>query len=201
MEPVASPPPVHIVSGLPRSGTSMMMAMLQAGGLELLTDNARGPDRDNPRGYFELEAVKELSRGQQVPWLERAHGKAVKVISRLLYELPASCHYNVIFMRRPLGEVMASQRQMVLERGGAVDGRQEARLAQVFADHLAEVEAWMAANEQMRSLVVDYPDVLSRPLEQAGIVADFLQLPLAADAMAAAVDPALYRQRHCAGSE
>ena len=78
MEPVASPPPVHIVSGLPRSGTSMMMAMLEAGGLELLTDNARGPDRGNPRGYFELEAVKGLPRGQQAPWLERAPGKGVR---------------------------------------------------------------------------------------------------------------------------
>ena len=201
MEPVASPPPVHIVSGLPRSGTSLMMAMLQAGGLERLTDNARGPDRENPRGYFELEAVKGLRRGQQAPWLERAPGKGVKVISRLLYGLPACCDYNVILMRRPIGEVLASQRQMVLARGGAVDAGQEASLAQVFGDHLAEVEAWMAVNNNMRSLAVDYPDVVSRPVEQASRVADFLQLPMEVEAMAATVDPALHRQRLCAGPE
>src|SRR4026207_1990286 len=88
------------VSGLPRSGTSMMMAMLQAGGVELISDGIRKPDIDNPRGYFELEAVKRLAKNPDTTWLAGSNGKVVKVVSSLLKHLPSLYQYDVIFMNR-----------------------------------------------------------------------------------------------------
>src|SRR4026209_2745330 len=94
--------PIVVVSGLPRSGTSMMMQMLQAGGLEILTDAVRTPDGSNPKGYFEFEAVKDLDKGQAPAWLAGARGKAVKIVSSLVRWLPESNDYQVIFMQRNL---------------------------------------------------------------------------------------------------
>jgi len=147
---------ITVVSGLPRSGTSMMMQMLGAGGLAVLTDGKRGADADNPRGYYEYEAVKSL--GQDASWLASAGGKAVKIVSALLIHLPDGFDYRVIFMRRPIAEVLASQRAM-LDRlghagprgdesgnhcGQAPPGR--ARLAGVLAVLAQSQEAVMAAN-------------------------------------------------------
>ena len=89
---------VTIVSGLPRSGTSMMMKMLEAGGIELLIDRVRVADADNPKGYYEFERVKQIETDQA--WLPEAQGKAVKMISALLRHLPADCRYRIIFMER-----------------------------------------------------------------------------------------------------
>src|SRR5215207_9218271 len=90
----ASKQSVVIVSGLPRSGTSMMMRMLAEGGLPVLTDELRGADDDNPQGYLELEVVRQLKEGN-VRWLENAQGKAVKVISSLLDYLPREYPYKI----------------------------------------------------------------------------------------------------------
>jgi len=103
--------PIYVVSGLPRSGTSLMMRMLDAGGVPAVTDRIRTADDDNPRGYFELEAVKRTK--QDPSWLDDAPGKAVKVISQLLCELPPDRAYKVIVMRRKLGEVSAAQKTML----------------------------------------------------------------------------------------
>jgi hypothetical protein len=113
--------PITVVSGLPRSGTSMMMQMLEAGGMQLLTDGVRQADEQNPKGYYELEAVKGLDKGEDTPWLADARGKAVKIISFLLTWLPDTYDYGVIFMERNLDEVVMSQNAMLRHRGHATD--------------------------------------------------------------------------------
>ena len=125
---------VTVVSGLPRSGTSMMMRMLEAGGMEPVTDDLRTADEDNPKGYYEFERVKDLERDQA--WLEDARGRFVKVISMLLRHLPSGHRYKIIFMRRKMEEILASQRQMLVRRGEWPDRVSDARMAEMFAKHL-----------------------------------------------------------------
>lgn len=186
-------PFVTVVSGAPRSGTSLMMQMLGAGGMELLTDGARRADRDNPRGYFELEAARGLPA--EAGWLERAEGRAVKLVHVLVPRLPASHRYRILLMRRDWREVLASQRLM-LERGGrAAEGPPDERLAEIFEAQLAEVERWAAARPEAELLAVDYNALVRDPLRAAHRVAVFLASPLDPEDMAAAVLPCLYRQR------
>ena len=111
---------IVVVSGLPRSGTSLMMQMLQAGGMPLLIDDLRPADTDNPNGYWEYEPVKRLQ--QDNSWIPQAEGKAVKVVSALLQYLPPQHTYKIIFMQRPMQEVLASQTVM-LERRGEQSGK------------------------------------------------------------------------------
>ncbi|HZM91702.1 MAG TPA: sulfotransferase, partial [Blastocatellia bacterium] len=154
---------ITIVSGLPRSGTSMMMKMLAAGGLEPLTDNIRTADEDNPKGYFEFERVKQIENDKA--WLEEARGRVVKLISALLKHLPPSYNYKVLFMRRAMPEILASQRQMLIRRGEPTDAVPDDRMAAMFNKHVAQVEAWLAAQPNVEVLYVSYNDVLkdSRP--------------------------------------
>jgi hypothetical protein len=184
---------ITIVSGLPRSGTSMMMGMLEAGGLPVLTDRVRTADEDNPKGYYEFELVKKIETEQG--WLQAARGKAVKMISALLKYLPPTYSYQIIFMRRSLAEVLASQRQMLIRRGENPDAVDDARMAALFEKHLATVEQWLAAQPHMRVLYVRYDEVVADALAQARRVNEFLGGGLDVDRMAAAVDRALYRQR------
>jgi len=184
---------VTVVSGLPRSGTSLMMQMLQAGGLSLLTDERRAADKHNPRGYFEYEAVKN-SR-VDVSWLEQARGRAVKVIHLLLRHLPADRPYRVIFMSRDVQEVVASQRAMLKERGRVGAQIPDDKLAGVFEQQLLEVRGWLAARPNFRVLYVNYRDVLGDPFAAAQTIALFLGGKLNVSAMAGVVDRTLYRQR------
>ncbi len=184
---------IIIVSGLPRSGTSMMMKMLVAGGLEALTDNIRTADEDNPRGYFELEKVKELDKDKT--WLNDAGGRVIKVISALLKHLPADHRYKVIFMRRNMQEVLASQRQMLIRRGEPTDTVSDDRMAELFRKHVADVEAWLARQPNTETLYVNYNAMLADPAPLIESVRDFLGEPLDAVAMANTIDGALYRQR------
>jgi hypothetical protein len=184
---------IVIVSGLPRSGTSLMMQMLQVGGMPLLTDELRLPDADNPNGYWEYEPVKRLQ--QDNSWIPKAEGKAVKVVSALLQYLPPQHTYKIIFMQRPLQEVLASQRVM-LERRGEQSGKADDKtLEAVFAQHLDRIEHWLATQQHITVLYVNYQETIADPAETATRVAQFLDLPLAVDAMARAVDPRLHRQR------
>ena len=112
-KPKETPDPIIVVSGLPRSGTSMMMGMLEAGGLELVVDGIRAADEDNPRGYYELERVKDLAKAEDKSWLITLQGKGVKVISLLLQHLPEAYNYKIIFMRRSIAEVLDSQSKML----------------------------------------------------------------------------------------
>ena len=191
--PSPDPSPITIVSGIPRSGTSLMMQMLGAGGMPLLTDDQRPPDSDNPRGYFEFDRAKRLRTDQS--WVNQAAGSAVKVIHFLLPELPINDRlvYRVIFMRRPIDEILASQ-QAMLDRLGKPTAN-HAVLRQAYESQLRSAEQWMTSHSSVRALNIDYRQVIDRPREVSAEVCAFLGLSLNLEAMAAAVDPKLHRQR------
>lgn len=184
---------ITIVSGLPRSGTSMMMKMLEAGGLEALTDNIRTADEDNPKGYFEFERVKQIENDKA--WLEDARGRVVKLISALLKHLPPSYNYKVIFMRRAMPEILASQRQMLIRRGEPADAVPDDKMAAMFEKHVAQVESWLAAQPNIQTMYVSYNEVIKDPQSHAELVNRFLGNTLEVDAMVGVADAALYRQR------
>ncbi len=185
---------ITIVSGLPRSGTSMMMKMLEAGGMPVLTDHQRAPDEDNPKGYYEFERVKKLPEGDYA-WLPEARGRVVKVISALLEHLPTDYDYRVIFMQRKMEEILASQKQMLLRANKPDEGISDDDLAAMYARHLASVQAWLAARPNFRVLYVDYNDLLVRPESHIPQINRFLGGRLDTDKMTYVVDPSLYRQR------
>ena len=185
---------ITIVSGLPRSGTSMMMKMLAAGGLEPLTDNIRTADEDNPKGYFEFERVKQIEHDKA--WLEDARSRVVKLISALLKHLPPSYQYKVIFMRRAMSEILASQRQMLVRRGEPADKVPDDKMAAMFNKHVAQVEAWLAEQPNIDVLYVNYNEVLNDPRRHSEQINTFLGGSLAVADMIEVVDRALYRQQH-----
>lgn len=191
----AGPAEIVIVSGLPRSGTSLVMQMLAAGGLAVLTDGVRAPDPDNPRGYLEYAPVRRLR--SDPAWLPAARGCALKVVVPLLQDLPPGERYRVLFVRRDLAEVMASQRAMLARRGAPPSPpADEERLARLFAAAVAASERWLAAQPHVAWCGVAHADLLRDPGPVARRVASFLgHLDLDTDAMAAAVDPSLHRQR------
>jgi hypothetical protein len=184
---------ITVVSGLPRSGTSMMMRMLEAGGMEAVTDNIRQADEDNPRGYYEFERVKKIKEDKA--WLPTMQGKVVKMVSMLLTDLPADYRYRVVFMKRPIEEVLASQRKMLQRRGGAEKAVHDDRMGDLFRRHLAQIEDWLVRQPNIRVLFVDYRAVLEKPREQAERLAAFFDGALSAETMATAVDASLYRNR------
>jgi hypothetical protein len=185
---------VTIVSGLPRSGTSMMMKVLEAGGLPVLTDNVRSADDDNPKGYYEYERVKKMPEGD-IAWLADAQGKVVKVISALLEYLPQEYSYRVIFMRRNIQEILASQRQMLVRSGKPTDKVSDEKLAEMYQKHLAKVESWLAAQPNVTVLFINYNAILQDPQPHLREVNKFLGNTLSNDKMASMIDPTLYRQK------
>ena len=185
---------IVVVSGLPRSGTSLMMSMLEAGGLELLTDGVRRADPDNPNGYFEFERVKGLECGDHT-WLEDAEGKAVKVISALLEHLPPGREYKVIFMSRRLAEVIASQDKMLARRGQPSSPEDRDRITALLQKHLLRVHGWLSAQPNIHVLDVDYNKLLEDPAPQIEQVNGFLGGGLNLERMAGVVRPDLYRNR------
>jgi hypothetical protein len=185
---------ITIVSGLPRSGTSMMMKMLEAGGIPPLTDKIRTADEDNPKGYYEFERVKKMPEGDKT-WVDEAGGKAVKVISALLEHLPPEHNYRVIFMRRAMPEVLASQKQMLVRSDKPTDKVSDEKLAEMYVKHLAKVEAWLRAQTNVSVLYVDYNAMLADPRVHIGQVGRFLGDQLDVEKMAGVIDPQLYRQR------
>jgi len=188
-----APEVITIVSGLPRSGTSMMMKILEAGGMEIFTDHRRLADEDNPKGYYELEQVKALKDGDD-SWIKDAPGKAVKVISSLLEYLPENYNYRIIFMRREIGEILASQRQMLIRRGGSSEGDDQ-EMAEMFQEHLKRVRVWLANRPNMDVLYVDYNALMAEPEPEIKAVAGFLGLNDHLGAMLSVPDKKLYRQK------
>lgn len=184
---------ITIVSGLPRSGTSLMMQMLAAGGMPILTDGERTPDTDNPRGYCEWERAKLLPKNPAL--IAEAEGKAVKVISQLLFALSPDYQYKIIFLRRPLAEVLASQSEMIRRRSGAAPVVPEAQIKSAFVSHLSQVNLWLKSKQNASSLDVEYHDLLADPSTISMKLRDFLSAELDVEAMAKQIDPALYRQR------
>lgn len=182
---------IIIVSGLPRSGTSLMMQMLHGGGLPVVTDAVRSADADNPRGYFEFEPVKRTK--QDPSWLPAARGKVVKMVSSLLYDLPPTELYRIVFMERELGEVLDSQEKMLrrLNRPAATADS----MRNSFVLHLERLFRWLSQQRHMQILGVSYNQMLSNSEEEVRRVAEFLDGRPAVDRMLQAIDPALYRNR------
>lgn len=172
----------------------MMMKMLTAGGLEPLTDNIRVADEDNPKGYFEFERVKQIEHDKA--WLEDAQGRVVKLISALLKHLPPSYSYKVIFMRRAMPEILASQRQMLIRRGERADAVPDDKMAAMFDKHVAQVEAWLVAQPNIEVLYVSYNEVIRDSRPHAERINSFLGGTLKVDEMVDVVDRALYRQQY-----
>ncbi len=187
--------PIIVVSGLPRSGTSMTMQMLAAAGVPVVTDGVRKPGEDNPKGYYEDERVKELHKeDEDRTWLRNARGKAVKIISFLLKDLPETNNYRVVLMKRALPEVLASQRKM-LERRGEPDETSDERMLELWENHLWRVGYLLKHADPFESIEVGYRDVIGDPLQEARRIRDFLELSADPETMAAAVDKSLYRNR------
>ena len=184
---------ITVVSGLPRSGTSLMMQMLAAAGLPVLTDGERQADTDNPRGYFEWERIKLLPK--QPECIDEAEGKAVKVISQLLFALPAGHDYRVIFMQRPLAEVVASQAEMIRRRGTTGAPLPQAALITGLTAHLNQVNAWLKDKSNISVHRVEHHEVLRDPLATSNSIQQFLNCPLNVAAMSQQVDNSLYRRR------
>ena len=188
------PPYIPVVSGLPRSGTSLMMSMLAAGGLEVLTDHLRIPDDDNPVGYFEFEEVKKLIEGNH-SWLAKSNGKAVKVISTLLPYLPHGYHYRIVFMRRPIKEVLASQRKMLINRGEDPDKVSDDQMAEMFEKNLQHSERWINSQAHAARIDINYRQLIAKPGPLVAEINSCLGGGLDEGKMLAVIDPSLYRQR------
>ena len=182
-----------IVSGLPRSGTSMAMQMVVAGGIAPVTDELRAPDADNPRGYFEFERVKSLRTDKA--WIDGARGKVVKVIHMLVPELPDDRAYRVVFLERDLREVVKSQSTMLARSAKAGGALPPERLMAIYQQQLAQVHAWLAARPNFRVLPVRHADFMRDAAAQARAINEFLGGDLDVAAMTAAVDPSLHRNK------
>jgi hypothetical protein len=185
---------IIVVSGLPRSGTSLMMQMLDRGGLPVLADEIRAADPDNPRGYYEFERVKQTK--QDPSWLPEARGKVVKMVSSLLYDLPDTETYRILFMERDMEEVLDSQEKMLrrLNRPAAPKDQMKAS----FAIHLDRLHKWLPRQRHLRVLKVSYNRLLSDPAPVVRTVSEFLDGRPSPDQMLKAIDTSLYRNRKLA---
>src|SRR5574342_864157 len=185
---------VVVVSGLPRSGTSMMMKMLEAGGQEILTDNLREADANNPKGYYEFERVKDMKDGD-LAWLSEAKGKVVKIVTGLIAYLPADYNYKVIFMQRDLTEILSSQKKMLGRLGKGDDNIPDDQMAKIYQEHLKQVRAWLFKQPNMEVLYVNYNMMIADPAESLYKVNALLGGDMDVSTMAAVVDKELYRER------
>ena len=183
---------ITVISGLPRSGTSMLMQMLDAAGYPCLTDGVRKADVDNPRGYFEYEKVKQLRRDRT--WLPEAKGKAVKIIAQLIPFLPSQFSYQVIFIERDINEVLVSQREMLQRQRKSGGNLSDAQLHRIFERQVLNVKQ-ILAQRNIPTLDVAYSAALQYPMKIAEKIREFLSEDLDVCAMAAVIDPNLHRQR------
>jgi hypothetical protein len=186
--------PVIIVSGLPRSGTSMMMKMLEAGGQVILTDNLREADANNPKGYYEFERVKNMKDGD-LAWMPEAVGKVVKIVTGLIMFLPSGYTYKIIFMRRDLNEILSSQKKMLGRLGKEEDNIPDDKMAKVYEEHLKEVRGWLIRQPNIETLYVNYNSMVKDPTEALTKINDFLDGGMDVSVMAGVVDKELYRER------
>ncbi len=187
---------ITVVSGLPRSGTSMMMSALKKGGMPVLVDNIRKADQNNPKGYLEFERVKKLPKGDY-DWLAIAQGKAVKIISALLTYLPECYQYKVIFLERDMDEILSSQQRM-LERTNKIDedNKSDEMLRQSYQEHIKKVSTWLEDQDWLQTLYVSYNEILRQPDIEFQKIAVFLDQLVDPQLMAQVVDPELYREKH-----
>lgn len=184
---------ITIVSGLPRSGTSMMMQALDVGGLQILTDHIREKDEDNPKGYYEFEPAKRTK--DDPSWVSKARGKVVKVIYRLIYGLPDEYQYRIIFMSREIDEVLASQKKMLQRSGRSGAKVGDDKLAELFTKQSSEFKSWIDSQRNFSMLLINYKDMINNPVSQCERINAFLEVDLDIDTFASVVDPTLYRNR------
>lgn len=187
--------PVVIVSGLPRSGTSMMMKMLEGGGMPVWIDGVRTADDQNPKGYYELERVKKLDKSLDKTWVREGRGRAVKVISSLLEHLPPDNNYQVIFMHRDIREVLKSQGKMLSQRGEVGGSVGDDALQKYFEVHLRKVKSFLGQEPGFSAIDIAYADVLANPETMAQRIRTFLGANLDVPGMTGVVDDGLYRNR------
>ncbi len=185
---------VVVVSGLPRSGTSMLMNMMESGGLTVVTDKVRESDTDNPKGYFEDERVKDLENDPDKSWVRDVRGKTIKVISHLLKELPEENFYKVILIRRNLDEIVASQ-NIMLDRRQEPNPISDEKAIQVYRNHMIDTKVFLRRKPNYDLLELHYHNVIADPIESAKKVDEFLGGGLSIESMAKVVDPSLYRNR------
>lgn len=185
--------PIFIVSGLPRCGTSMMMQMLEAGGIQVITDHIRQADEDNPRGYYEFEKVKKIKEDSS--WLDGCHGKVFKMVSALLYYLPNSKQYKIVFMKRKMDEMLASQNTMLRRQGQNDPVVSDEEIAKKLEKHLLKVETWLAKQRNFKVIYINYNSVIENALKNVKNVALLLNLPMDIDKMVKVVESSLYRQK------
>lgn len=184
---------IGIVSGLPRSGTSMMMRILDEGGMTVVSDGVRQADVDNPKGYYEYEIVKRIK--EDTSWIPGTRGKVFKMVSLLLYHLPVNERYRIVLMRRDTNEILASERKMLERLGKDANHATDERMAEIFRKHLQHLEGWLAKQTHLSCLQVSYNEVLRDPRRCLGEVTEFMGESLDLDKMTAVVDPTLYRNR------
>ncbi len=183
--------PIYIVSGLPRSGTSLMMQMLEKAGLPILTDNKRKPDENNPKGYYEYELVKKLATENK--WLKNSINKTVKIIAQLLPQLPARYQYKIIFMNRDIDEVVMSQHKMLVRNGKAKEDTLPLNLKISFTKTIKKVQSWATKNHNVDILYVNHSDLIQQPEKEAKKIIDFLGIDADYQKIASVVDEKLYR--------
>jgi len=184
---------IAVVSGLPRSGTSMMMEMLEKGGLEVLTDNLRKPDEDNPKGYYEFERVKQLP--DDTAWLDEAEGKAVKVLGELIKHLPGDYHYKIVFMERNLEEIIESQTKMLKRKGEDPDDISKDELRDTFKEYRKILKKQISSSPNMEVIYISYNDIMSHPEPVVESISAFFDGDLDKNKMLSVIDEELYRNR------
>jgi hypothetical protein len=187
--------PIVVVSGLPRSGTSMMMKMLEAGGVSIMTDGERTADIDNPKGYFEYERIKNLEHETDKSYVREGRGKAVKVISFLIKDLPDDNDYRVIFMRRDLDEVMSSQNKMIDRLGTSDTAAADEAMKEAYRNDIVRTRLLCKKRNNFEMVEIHYREAVAEPAISARKVNAFLKGRLDEAAMKAAVDASLYRNR------
>lgn len=187
--------PIIVVSGLPRSGTSMLMQMLEAGGVPVYCDTLRQPDLDNPHGYYELARIKKLAQQQDQTWLGMAQGRVIKIISHFLPHLPLDYKYKTVLLNRDLNEVLASQNKMLARRGQPTAPNLTLKLRELFAEHLRQIRSWLDRQANFEVLPLEYSQILADPAGHAQQLQNFLDTEMQVSRMASVPDVKLYRNR------
>ncbi|MBN1390907.1 MAG: sulfotransferase [Candidatus Thermoplasmatota archaeon] len=184
---------VYIVSGLPRSGTSLMMKMLKEGGMTLLVDNIREADADNPKGYFEFERVKKLPR--DASWLPVARGKVVKVLAELIKHLPDDQAYKIVFMMRDIDEIVVSQKKMMVRRGEDPEKVHDEEMRALLRSYLKNLKIFVGRKNNMDVCYISYNDLMREPDLSIEEIVEFFDGGLDPQKMREAIDEDLYRNR------
>jgi hypothetical protein len=173
----------------------MLMKMLEAGGIKIMTDSERTADIDNPKGYFEYERIKDLEKETDKSYVREGRGKALKVISFLIKDLPDDNDYRVIFMRRDLDEVLASQNKMIDRLDSTDTSASGEAMKEAYRNDIVRTRLLCKQRPNFEHIEIHYKPTVEQPTDTARRVNEFLDGRLDEVAMRAAVDGSLYRNR------